>query len=334
VTRYARGQEKFREFARSHGVQRPFEGPITAHVIVGFLVWEVSIQGFQVSTVRQWKAGVRSLFVDQGMDVASFKAPMVRRIMRGLSRKFKGTKRAPKLPITTAILERFLDQGTMTTIVELIMFAAACVGVYGMFRAADIVFRGDDYILLVRSDITWMTKKAAIELRGSKHDYFHTGESVWIHDIPYKTSPFHWLKLAFQCAPDQSLEAALFQHADGSPITYLDLQRFLKRMARDVGIPPKNIATRSLKIGGATTLAALEKPEYTLKTMGRWKSMSYQLYTHLSQEVTRNAFMEMGQFGRQQANARSNDFFGGLTAAEACEITIDNAAQKFERSRK
>lgn len=303
-------------------------------MIVGFLVWEVSIEGFQVSTVRQWKAGVRSLFVDLGMDVASFKAPIVRRIMRGLARKFKATKRAPKLPITTAILERFLDKGTMTTIVELIMFGAACVGVYGMFRGADIVYRGEDYILLLRSDITWMARKAALGLRGSKHDYFHTGETVWIHDIPYRTSPFHWLKLAFQCAPDQSLGAPLFQNADGSPITYLDLQRFLKRMARDVGIPPEYITTRSLRIGGATTLAALEKPEYTLKTMGRWRSISYQLYTQLTEEVTRNAFMEMGQFGQQRAIARSNDFFGGLTTAEACEVTFDNAAQKFERSRK
>jgi hypothetical protein len=285
-------------------------------MIAGFLVWEVSIMKYQVSTVRQWKAGVRSLCVDLGVDVSSFKAPIVRRVLRGLARKFKGKKRVPKLPITTAILERFLDQGTMTTVAELILFAVACVGVYGMFRAADIVFRTEDYILLLRSDVTWMIRKAAIGLRGSKHDYFHQGECVWIHDIPYKTSPFHWLSVAFRCAPDQSPHAALFQKADGSPVTYQDLQNFLKRMAQDVGLPPKNVTTRSLRIGGATTLAALEKPEYTLKTMGRWRSVSYQLYTQLTEEVTRRSFMEMGEFGQRRSVAMSNDFFGGLSSQD------------------
>jgi hypothetical protein len=36
-----------------------------------------------------------------------------------------------------------------------------------------------------------------------------------------------------------------------------------------------------------------EKLEYALKTMGRWNLMSYQLYTQLTEEVTRSSFIEM-----------------------------------------
>jgi hypothetical protein len=38
------------------------------------------------------------------------------------------------------------------------------------------------------------------------------------------------------------------------------------------------------------TLTALRVPTYTLKAMGRWKSLSYQLYTQLMEGSTQRAF--------------------------------------------
>jgi hypothetical protein len=275
-TPYARGQEKFQEFAELHGVSEPFLEPITPMMLLGFMVWVVHVQSLAVSTAVRWKTAVRSLCVDLGTDITSFSSPLVRRALRGLKKAFPAARRPPKLPITTALLYQFLCVAHITTPLEMTLFAVACVGVYGMFRASDLVYRGPDYVLLLRSDVAWVGRDARILLRGSKHDYFHRGEYVRLYHTRFRTSPVLWLKAAFRLAPDKAPGAPLFQNPDGSPITYYQLQAFLKRLATAIGVLEAGVTTRSLRIGGATTLAALRVPVYTLKAMGRWKSVSYQ----------------------------------------------------------
>ena len=164
-------------------------------------------------------------------------------------------------------------------------------------RASDLVYRGKEYTLLLRRDVTFRGSDAYITLRSSKHDYFDLGEEVRIHSTKYVTSPVHWLRRAYELAPDKSPDAPAFQNPDGSPITYEQLHDFLEQVALTVGLRPCGVTSRSLRIGGATTLAALHVPIYTLKAMGRWKSVSYQLYTQLTEGATRRAFNEMGALG-------------------------------------
>ena len=142
----------FHLFSASHGVPFPYDEPITSLMIVGFVVWVVSIGGWAVSTARKWKTAVRSMCVDMNLDVDPFKSPLVRRVLRGLERKHPAKKQPAKLPITTNILYKFLCVATLTNPLELVLFAVACVGVYGMFRASDIVHRGPNYTLLLRQD--------------------------------------------------------------------------------------------------------------------------------------------------------------------------------------
>jgi hypothetical protein len=324
--RYTRGQDMFQAFARAHAVPNPYDQPLTVMMIVGFVVWIVSMGGWAVSTAKRWKTAVRSMCVDFGLDVSAFKSPLLRRVLRGLERKHPAKKRAPKLPITTTILYKFLLFATITEPLECILFAVACVGVYGMFRASDLVYRGAKYTLLRRRDITWSGRDVLLNLRSSKHDYFDRGEAVRLHSTEYATSPVHWLKRAFMLAPDKSHNAPAFQNMDGSAISYQQLQVFLKRLACAVGLTPSGVSSRSLRIGGATTLAAMRVPIYTLKAMGRWKSLSYQLYTQLTEGATQRAFDEMGQLS-QRSSSRP---FGALSVEEACCLTFDSIPEAFQ----
>jgi hypothetical protein len=316
----------FQVFAETHGVPDPFDRPLTVMMIVGFVVWIVSLGGWAVSTAKRWKTAVRSMCVDLGLDVNPFKSPLLRRVLRGLERKHPSKKRPPKLPITTTILHRFLLLVIMVEPHEFVMFAVACVGVYGMFRASDLVYRGSTYTLLERRDVTWSGRDALLNLRSSKHDYFDRGEAVRLHSNNFATSPVHWLWRAFNLAPNKASNAPMFQNMDGSPITYKQLQSFLERIARAVGLSPRGVSTRSLRIGGATTLAAIRVPVYTLKAMGRWKSLSYQLYTQLTEGATQRAFDEMGQLGQLPSSTP----FGHLSTNEACRLTFDSIPAAFQ----
>jgi hypothetical protein len=318
----------FMVFAESHGVPNPYDYPLTAMMIVGFVVWIVSLGRYAVSTAKRWRASVRSMCVDLGLDIACFKSPLLRRVMKGLERKNPATKRPPKLPITTTILYKFLFVTSLADPLHCILFAIACVGVYGMFRASDLVDRGPKYTLLLRQDVTWSGPDALLNLRSSKHDYFDRGESVRLHSTRYATSPVHWLRRASRLAPNKDPGAPMFQNPDGSAISYKQLQDFLKWVASSVGLSPEGVSTRSMRIGGATTLAAMRVPVYTLKAMGRWKSLSYQLYTQLTEGATQRAFNEMGQFGEHPLSKP----FGALSTDDACRLTLDSLPHAFQLS--
>ena len=45
-----------------------------------------------------------------------------------------------------------------------------------------------------------------------------------------------------------------------------------------------NVDTHSLRIGGATALAALNTPEYVIQILGRWRSDAYKAYVQLPDE--------------------------------------------------
>jgi hypothetical protein len=315
----------FHLFSASHGVPFPYDEPITSLMIVGFVVWVVSIGGWAVSTARKWKTAVRSMCVDMNLDVDPFKSPLVRRVLRGLERKHPAKKQPARLPITTNILYKFLCVATLTNPLELVLFAVACVGVYGMFRASDIVHRGPNYTLLLRQDARLVGDDAYINLRSGKHDYFNRGEVVRLHSTKYATSPVHWLRLAMKLAPNKAADAPMFQNPDGSAITYQQLQDFLKMLTSAIGLINANVSSRSMRIGGATTLAALRVPTYTLKAMGRWKSLSYQLYTQLTEGSTQRAFNNMGKFGEGPHSKP----FGGLSTTAACQLNIDTIPAVF-----
>ena len=322
--KYGSGVGHFVDFMGEHGVSEPFEVPITAMFIIGFIVWAVAMKHFAVSTVKGWRAGVRSFFLEIGADLQAFQSPMIARVLRGLEKTYKIARRIPKLPITTTLLHKYLHSSPPISILEITFFAIACVGVYGIFRAADLVDRGEAYSLLLRSDVTWIGDDASIYLKGSKHDYFNRGEPVRLHDIPFLTSPVRWLKLAYRLAVNKLPGAPLFQNPDGTAISYDQLKEYLKSFAIAVEMPAELVDTQSLRIGGAASLATLRVPAYIIRAMGRWKSMSYQLYTRMTEDSTRRAFHDMGALGAKQGAP-----FGSLTPEQACKVCFANIGQEF-----
>ena len=97
----------------------------------------------------------------------------------------------------------------------------------------------------------------------------------------------------------------------------------LTKLAVRLHLDPKRFKLHGLRIGGATTLAILGFPAHVIKTIGRWKSLSYQLYTRTSPDQIRSAFHAVG--ATSQYKARSH-WFGGLVGEQsyaACKWGVD-----------
>jgi len=65
-------------------------------------------------------------------------------------------------------------------------------------------------------------------------------------------------------------------------LNYKDYNEFIKSVAIACGFNSKNFSTHSLRIGGATLLAAAGHPNHYIQRMGRWKSDAYMKYIHFA----------------------------------------------------
>lgn len=85
-------------------------------------------------------------------------------------------------------------------------------------------------------------------------------------------------------APDARHLTPLFRQANGRPFTRTSITALVRSVARAAG-EGQDAATfsgRSLRVGGATELAAMGASQLTIKLMGRWDSGAYRAYTRVS----------------------------------------------------
>ena len=65
-------------------------------------------------------------------------------------------------------------------------------------------------------------------------------------------------------------------------LTYENLLKEIKNAARVCGFDPRNFGCHSLRIGGASILAAAQYPNHYIQKQGRWKSLAFLAYIHWS----------------------------------------------------
>jgi hypothetical protein len=63
----------------------------------------------------------------------------------------------------------------------------------------------------------------------------------------------------------------------------------VKKVAVEMGQDPERYSSHSLRIGGATVLAAANFPDYVIQNMGRWKSLAFLHYLHWATSMMRSA---------------------------------------------
>ena len=61
-------------------------------------------------------------------------------------------------------------------------------------------------------------------------------------------------------------------------LSYDRLSKAIKKVASEMGLDPTRYRTHSLRIGGASMLAAAGRPDYEIQKLGRWKSLAFLEY--------------------------------------------------------
>lgn len=159
-------------------------------------------------------------------------------------------------------------------------FRAACIlGHRCLLRTGELAIhsKGDRY--LRRRDVTLCDFGATLRLERTKTSNLPVTVPIF-RDPPGSTvCPLDALLAAMASAVDQSPEAPLLQNGRGQPLRSDYLRGELKRRAGLIGLRKRWYNGYSLRIGGASEMAAAGASPAVIKDAGRWKSDAFLLYT-------------------------------------------------------
>eukprot|EP00808_Paulinella_micropora_P012101 g82827.t1 len=303
------------------------------------------------SSRNTYMTGVRSLCVDLGVDVSAFSCPRVARAKRAL-KMLRARATRSRLPITIPLACRLLDVlascsvggGGPLTLSEqgiAMLRAAVCVGIYAL-RSGELVAKSQSASSpLRRRHILWDSlsppRWVDIFIDASNSDWCRAGCTLRVFRNGSRSCPVVALEAVWALAVDQSPLASLLRDDRGKPLTYSWLQSSLRTLVRGAGLDDSLYASHSLRIDGATSLAMLGISPDTIRHMGRWKSLSYQLYVRITDDAVRAAQAGLGALGGMQGRVRRGlgwqaEMFGGWPVERAIawsKADLEDVAARF-----
>jgi hypothetical protein len=88
---------------------------------------------------------------------------------------------------------------------------------------------------------------------------------------------FRWTQRARPRGAD-----SFFSYRNRWQLTPDEYRLAIKLVAKRMGLDPTQYSSHSLRIAGASALAAAGKPDWFIKKMGRWKSLAFLQYIQFS----------------------------------------------------
>ena len=304
------------------------QGPIpySTQLIILFYVWLREERKVQPGTAASYISAVRFMIKNSGIDDRCFDHAMLGVTKTGGELLYRGDHpevESKKLPITCGmILEgKKSFSNSLEDQMEQLATELAYTGLLRFSEYADTrkpgnqhFIRADDVQFTVISKVTGQITKVSgskahttspeetlhsvtFTVPSAKNDKFGTG-----HRFTYETLQLDDTVSAFDIARDmfnfarraKPRSADPFLSIDGrTQIRYDKFSASLKRMVAIQGFDPEKFSTHSLRIGGATALAAAGVPDSTIQTLGRWKSLAFLVYIRTSITTLQRALLSM-----------------------------------------
>lgn len=278
-------------------------------VIVSFIQKLCLEEGLCPGTVSVYLSAVRYYFRLHNLDISFLESTWISAARTGINLIYRAThpvagKKA--LPFVCAMIMHAqsvtfnTDSDEDLAILTAFKIASVCMmrvseylpgakGVEHWLRAEDVAFRLTDNRIVPswRAHMhTWSeVQSVLINVRGAKNDVEGEGHrfefavtepsSTRAYDIAYDC--FKWAIRA------QPLMGHPFLSFKGKwVLKYHILSAAVKKVAIEMGFDPSKFRTHSLRIGGASMLAAAGVPDYVIQVQGRWKSLAFLEYIRIA----------------------------------------------------
>ena len=130
------------------------------------------------------------------------------------------------------------------------------------------------------ADVKVCRSRLTLQVKASKTDPFQEGVSTSIAQTGGSTCPVKALRKYLRNHPSYS--GPFFQMASGRFLTRAKMCEVVNQALDFHQIDSCRYSSHSFRIGTATTAAAAEVPDRTIKALGQWSSDCYQSYIRLS----------------------------------------------------
>ena len=310
---YSAGQRAYLEFCKNFGVSNPI--PATEESL-SFFITHLA-RKLAHGTIKSYLFAVRSLHVDLGLPSPLEKCLVLERLLAGV-KEVKGKDARPsRLPVTTEVIARFAHLLDSNQTHETRLFLAICtMGTYGLLRSGEFLTDSINATpKLLWSQIDQLSNSyIKVTFLASKSDPFRFGFTAPFFRNDSPSCPVSCF-LAYKNQLNPSLlepHLPVFVLEDGTPVSKSWVVSNLRKYADAIGLQGQRFAGHSFRKGGASSLAAAGVNDSVIKTLGRWKSWSYQLYISLPVTSFRDASDKMSRSQVLFGDFESSSGFGNV----------------------
>lgn len=292
--------------------------PYEVTMVVSFIAYLQSKRPVILpGTVDNYVSGLRHCLMQLNVSELVFKAPVVVQCRAALNIQHRienpenEAKTLPFLAEWFPTLRRLLNMCDIKCFMLVVAFQLAFVC---LLRSSEVVVTADDHFLracdvsfelrATNADNIWVAPVEAaqydedllegitIKIRSAKNDQGGRGYKYYFarNRELSSTAAFDLVVDMFRLARlTQPVGLQAFFSYQGWALPYYRFNEVIKLVARESAADPSRYSCHSLRIGGATILAAANFPDYIIQNMGRWKSLAFLHYLHWAPSMMRSA---------------------------------------------
>ena len=298
--------------------------PYEVTMIVSFIAYLQSkiTPKLKPGTVDNYVSGLRHCLTQYGVNETVFKVQVIRQCRAALNIQHRIENPENEENTLPFLVEWFPVLRRLVSLVDekSFMLVVACeLAFVCLMRYSEVILTAEDHFLracdvkfcmvdaqsglefwivpgqayLYSSDLL---KGCSIRIRSAKNDQGGRGYKYYFErDVTLSSTAafdlvFDMFSLAQATRPEG--EEAFFSRKERSGVyrlPYYRLNDMVKKVAVEMGQDPERYSSHSLRIGGATVLAAANFPDYVIQNMGRWKSLAFLHYLHWAPSMMRSA---------------------------------------------
>jgi hypothetical protein len=278
-------------------------------VVVSFIQKLCMEEGLCPGTVSVYLSAVRYYFRLHNLDITFLESPWISAARTGINLIYRATHPIAERKALPFVCEMIMHAESVTfntesdhDLVIVTAFKIASVlmmrvseylpgakGVEHWLRSDDVAFRLWDNRIIPswRAYLhEWKEVQSVLfHVRGAKNDVVGEGHRF---DFPaVAANAERAYDIAYDCFKWAIRARPLMGHPFLSfrgdwVLKYHTLTAAVKKVAVEMGFDPSKFRTHSLRIGGASMLAAANVPDYVIQVQGRWKSLAFLDYIRIA----------------------------------------------------
>ena len=291
---YQSALRRFASFCSMYSILSPF--PVSESVLCYFSSF-LACQHISPQTIKTYLAGIRHMQITLGLpEPRQFSSlPRLRLVQAGIQRCYSQQRQGKdhiRLPITPEILLKlrsYWDQFSSDKDI-IMVWAAAVLCFFGFFRSGEITLQSttsfNPATHLAWGDVAVDSRQTPtmlkVHLKRSKSDQLGKGVDVF---IGHTSNPLCPVSAVLSYIMVRGTAAGpFFQSSTGTPLTKSYFISEVRQALEAVGLPYKDFAGHSFRIGAATTAAKAGLEDSVIRTLGRWNSNAFLVYIRTPRE--------------------------------------------------